>query len=123
MNDIRRVLIVDDDRDFAKALESLIKNAGYEAVCAYGGIGALEELELSNPAVVILDIVMPDIDGRRVIRHIRNKLGNEIPVIIVTCLTDEAAKMDLLMEGANEFLTKPVHPEDVMDAVDRLVNG
>lgn len=116
----KRVLVVDDDRDFVKTLEVYLKYAGYEVSCAYGGIGALEELRITNPTAVILDVMMPDIDGRRVVRYIREKMGDHTPVIVLSALSDPNSRMDLLMEGANEFLTKPCEPERIFAAVEHV---
>ena len=116
----KRVLVVDDDRDFVKTLEVYLKYAGYEVSCAFGGIGALEELRITNPSAVILDVMMPDIDGRRVVRYIREKMGDSTPVIILSALSDPNSRMDLLMEGANEFLTKPCEPEHIFKTVEHV---
>ncbi len=79
----KRVLVVDDDHDFVQTLERYLKVAGYEVSCAYGGMGALEEIRVGNPAAVILDVMMPDIDGRRIVRYIREKMGDKKTAVIV----------------------------------------
>lgn len=115
----KRVLVVDDDRDFARSLELYLKYAGYEVSCAYGGIGALEEMRITNPSAVILDVMMPDIDGRGVVRHIREKMGDtSTPVIVLSSLGDQDSRMNLLIDGANEYLIKPCDPERVSEAVE-----
>lgn len=120
----KRVLVVDDDRDFVQALEVYLKYAGYEVTCAYGGIGALEELRITNPSAVILDVMMPDIDGRKIVRYMREKLKDyDTPVIVLSALSDQNSRMDLLMEGANEFLTKPCDPKRISATVEHLTSG
>lgn len=117
----KRVLVVDDDRDFVETLELYLRYAGYDVSCAYGGMGALEEMRIVNPHAVILDVMMPDIDGRQVIRHIREKMRlYDTPVIVLSSLCDHGSRLELLMEGANEFLTKPCEPEEVFRTVEEL---
>jgi DNA-binding response OmpR family regulator len=119
----KRVLVVDDDRDFVKTLELYLKYAGYEVSCAYGGIGALEELRITNPSAIILDVLMPDIDGRSIVRFIREKMGDkDTAVIVLTALSDSNARMDLMIDGANAFLTKPCDPERISRTVERFTS-
>jgi two-component system response regulator VicR len=117
----KRVLVVDDDRDFVQTLELYLRYAGYEVTCAYGGIGALEELRITNPNAVILDVMMPDIDGRKIVRYIREKMKDyDTAVIVLSALSDQNSRMDLLMEGANEFLTKPCDPQRISATVEHF---
>lgn len=115
----KRVLVVDDDHDFVRTLELYLRYAGYDVSCAYGGLGALEEMRVVNPHAIILDVLMPDIDGRKVVRHIREKLmDHDTAVIVVTALSDQNSRIELMTGGANEFLTKPCDPEEVCRAVE-----
>ncbi len=117
----KRVLVVDDDRDFAKTMEFCLRRAGYQVSCAYGGIGAVEEMRINSPHAVILDVMMPDIDGRGIVRYIREKMRDyETAVVVLTSLSDPGSRLDLLMEGADEFLTKPCAPEEIFETVERL---
>jgi len=78
----KRVLVVDDDRDFVKTLEVYLKYAGYEVSCAFGGLERSKSFASPIRQPSILDVMMPDIDGRRVVRYIREKMGDSTPVII-----------------------------------------
>jgi DNA-binding response OmpR family regulator len=119
----KRVLVVDDDRDFVQALERYLKVAGYEVSCAYGGMGALEEIRVGNPNAVILDVMMPDIDGRQVVRHIREKMGDrETAVIVLSALTDRNSRTNLMIDGANDYLTKPCDPARISKSVDHFTS-
>jgi DNA-binding response OmpR family regulator len=119
----KRVLVVDDDHDFVKTLELSLRYAGYEVSCAFGGIGALEEMRITNPSAVILDVMMPDIDGRSVVRYIREKMRDtDTAVIILSALSDQNSRMDLLMDGANEYLVKPCDPERISATVERCTS-
>ncbi len=116
--DTKRVLLVDDDSDFVRILELYLKLSGLDVSCAFCGMGALEELRVAPPSAVILDLVMPDIDGVEVCRFIREKLGDsKMPVIAVTALSDTKSRRDILQAGADEFFTKPCDFELILKAV------
>jgi len=113
-----RVLLVDDDRDMVRGLELYLRMAGYEVSCAFGGIGAIEEITVSRPSAVILDILMPDIDGVAVCRHIRQKLKDtKTPVIALTAVGDPKVRRESLAAGFNEYITKPCDFKRVCQAV------
>lgn len=113
-----RVLLVDDDRDMVRGLELYLRMAGYEVSCAFGGIGAIEEITVSSPSAVILDILMPDIDGVAVCRHIRQKLKDtKTPVIALTAVGDPKVRRESLAAGFNEYITKPCDFKRVCQAV------
>jgi two-component system OmpR family response regulator len=104
----KRVLLVDDDGDFVKILELYLRLSGLDVSCASCGKGALEELRLTAPSVVILDLLMPDIDGAQVCRYLRQDLGDkETPVIVLTALSDSKHRREMLQAGADEYFTKP----------------
>ena len=113
-----RVLLVDDDRDMVRGLELYLRMAGYEVSCAFGGIGAIEEITVSRPSAVILDILMPDIDGVAVCRHIRQKMKDtKTPVIALTAVGDPKVRRESLAAGFNEYITKPCDFKRVCQAV------
>ena len=116
----KSVLIVDDDPDMVRSLEIYLRLAGLQVNCAFGGIGALQEMEYQTPSAVILDIMMPDIDGLELCRHIRGKLGNKsTPVIVLTALTDSVSRRKLMEAGATEYLTKPCDFAKIRRAVEQ----
>lgn len=117
----KHVLVVDDDRDLVRGLEMYLRLEGFDVSCAFGGIGAIEEMSVTTPSAVILDIMMPDIDGAAVCRHVRDEMGDkDTPLIIFSALTDPETQERLLQAGANEFLTKPCDFERLSDVVEEL---
>ncbi len=116
----KSVLVVDDDSDFLRILELYLKLSGLDVTSATCGMGALEELRISNPSAVILDLMMPDIDGVEICRYIRQKLGDRrTAVIICTALSNAAARRETLQAGADEFFTKPCDFELIYRAVEQ----
>ncbi len=105
-----QILVVDDESDNFDVVEALLADEDYDLHYAASGIRALERLKTLNPDVIVLDLMMPGIDGIEVCRQIRaNPHWQAIPIIVVTALTaqeDLAASLDA---GANDYLTKPVN--------------
>lgn len=117
------VLVVDDDPDMVKSLEIYLRLSGYDVRCAYGGRHALEQIEEASPSAILLDIMMPDLNGYEVCRHLRECIGDrETPVIMLTALCGEAARSEALDAGANEFLTKPRDFHEILATVEQYTS-
>ncbi len=112
------VLVVDDEPMGRKTLELALSNQGYELVFSSNGIEALARAAERLPDVVLLDVMMPEMDGMEVCRRLRaDELLGEIPVIMITALDDRATKLAGLEAGADEFLTKPIDRAEVRTRV------
>jgi signal transduction histidine kinase len=102
------IMIVDDEPDMVKVAELILKAEGYETIPAYSGEEALEKLEEVKPHLIIMDIMMPGIDGFETLKRIReNKGTSSIPVIIISVKNDESDIVRGLELGANDYFTKP----------------
>ena len=105
----KTILIVDDESIMVSVLQRHISNAGYDFDVASNGQEALDKINKTAPALVLLDLMMPGINGFETCRRIRaNENTKKLPVIIVTALHSESDSSDAAGCGANEFLTKPV---------------
>lgn len=100
-----RVLVVDDEPQMRRALRSALTNYGYEVAVADGGVAALETIATWLPDAVVLDLVMPDIDGLSVLRETRT--WSSVPIIVLSARGAEADKVTALDQGADDYLTKP----------------
>lgn len=104
-----RVLVVDDVLPNVKLLEAKLSSEYFDVLSAYDGPEALRVIEEQSPDLVLLDIMMPGMDGFEVCRRIRNTPGSmHLPVIMVTALSDPSDRVHGLEAGADDFLTKPV---------------
>jgi two-component system response regulator MprA len=101
-----KVLVVDDDRAVRDALRRALALGGYEVQLAAGGAQALELLAQALPDAVVLDVSMPDIDGLEVCRRLR-RLGNRVPILILTARDAVADRIDGLDVGADDYMVKP----------------
>ncbi len=112
------VLVVDDDQVSRELLQSLLASEGYAVLFAKSGFQALELAKRILPDVVLLDIVMPDLDGFEVCRKLRaDPALRQIPIILLTALEGRSSRLRGLAAGADEFLTKPVDPIELRTRV------
>jgi two-component system cell cycle response regulator len=117
-----RILVVDDILPNVKLLEAKLKNEYYNVLCAYSGAEALEIIKTERPDLVLLDVMMPEMDGFEVCRIIKSNPETEhIPVVMVTALTDSSDRVNGLEAGADDFLTKPLDDVALLARVRSLI--
>lgn len=104
--DWMRILLAEDERSLSRALVALLEKNNYSADAVYDGEEALAYLEAGNYDGLILDIMMPKLDGLEVLRRLRER-GNPIPVLLLTAKAEVEDKVTGLDTGANDYLTKP----------------
>ncbi len=110
-----RILVVDDDPMNVKLVEGILKKEGYESLKAFGGAEAMEKVRHHRPDLVLLDVMMPGIDGYQVTRQLKADPATAgIPVIMITALNGTEDKVRGLECGADEFLTKPVNASELL---------
>ena len=110
-----KILIADDEAEIRDVLHLYLEKDGYDVIEAEDGVEAMEKLRKENPDLVILDIMMPGLDGYRVLRNIREH--NNIPVIMLSAKDTDADKILGLDLGADDYITKPFGP---LEAVARV---
>ena len=108
-----RLLLVEDEKALSKALTAILERNNYSVDAVYDGQSALEYLETDNYDGVILDIMMPKVDGLTVLRKVREK-GNLIPILLLTAKSEVDDKVEGLDAGANDYLTKPFHSKELL---------
>jgi len=110
-----RILVVDDDAPNVKMISFLLREEGYDVVSADNGATALELVEREPPDLIILDVMMPHMDGFEVCRRIRQKM--EVPIIFLSAKGETADKVTGLQLGADDYLAKPFEPSEFMARV------
>jgi DNA-binding response OmpR family regulator len=108
-----RILIVEDDSAIARLVQLELEHRGLRVRCAYDGPSGLEAVADFDPAAVVLDIMLPGMDGVGVLKKLRQK-GNGVPVIMLTARDTAADKVHSLDLGADDYLTKPFDTEELM---------
>lgn len=103
------IMVVDDNRITTKLLRRYLEANGYEAKEAYDGIDCLEKVEERLPDAIVLDVMMPRLDGYETVKRLKAQDHTKhIPVVIVTALNDVANQIKSIEAGADDFLSKPI---------------
>ena len=108
-----RLLLAEDERALSKALTAILERNNYSVDAVYDGQSALDYLEADNYDGVVLDIMMPKVDGLTVLRKVRER-GNLIPILLLTAKSEVDDKVEGLDAGANDYLAKPFHSKELL---------
>ena len=119
MNDAPRILVVDDDEDIRILLRELLGRAGYRVEEAADGRAALRQLYETPPALVLLDVSMPELDGYQTLERIRDL--SEVPVIMLTARTQELERVRGLASGADDYVSKPFGRQELLARIQALL--
>jgi DNA-binding response OmpR family regulator len=113
MSNKAKVLLVDDETAITTNLAPFLERAGYVVAVAGNGEEALQKIGSFAPELVIMDVLMPKLDGREALRRLR-QAGNWIPVILLTQVGESAERAMALEEGADDYLNKPFDPHELV---------
>ncbi|MCA2213318.1 response regulator transcription factor [Jidongwangia harbinensis] len=116
-----RVLVVDDDPAIRSLLTDLLEMDGYEVSVAVDGLAALRAVETVNPHFVVLDVMMPGLDGFGVLAAIRALPGDPVPVLMLTAAAETDANAKAWANGVDYYLAKPFTPDAVLDLVETVL--
>jgi DNA-binding response OmpR family regulator len=111
-----RILLVDDELAITENLAPFLERSGFEVTTREDGEQALERLDEWKPDLIILDVLMPRLDGREVLRRLRRQ-GNQTPVILLTQVGEASERAMALEEGADDYLNKPFNPQELVARV------
>lgn len=115
---MQKILIVDDEKDIVELLKYNLEKEDFKIIFAYNGNDALESIEKGNPDLIILDLMLPEVDGIEICRIL--KKDNETKDIPIIMLTARATEMDRILGldlGADDYITKPFSPREVISRV------
>ena len=119
----KKVLIIDDDVDTLKLVGLMLQKEGYQILAANSGLQGLGQAETEIPDVILLDIMMPEMDGYEVAKRLRsNPLTADIPILMFTAKTQLDDKVTGFEAGADDYLTKPTHPAELSAHVKALLS-
>lgn len=119
----KKVLLVDDDPDFVEAVQTIVEKAGYQVAVAYDGQEGLEEVAKNRPDIIILDVMMPVMDGHAACAKLKADPATAgIPVILLTAVADRVTTStythrDMLESEAEDYIPKPVEPEVLLSRI------
>jgi DNA-binding response OmpR family regulator len=115
-----KILLVEDDRSIAGFVEPELEHLGFRVRCAYDGVSGLEEALTFSPALIILDIMLPKLDGVGVLKRLR-RTGSRVPVVMLTARDTTLDKVHSLDLGADDCLTKPFDIEELLARIRALL--
>lgn len=114
-----RILIVEDERQLVEVLTAILETKGYYADAAFDGVDALEYAGRYRYDLIVLDVMLPELDGFSVLRELRRR-GDQTPVLMLTARVATRDKVDGLNAGADDYLTKPFETEELLARVNAL---
>ena len=125
-----KILIVDDDPDILEAISLILQSQGYEVVTARDGVEGLANLKAENPDLLILDLLMPKMDGFAVCKELQDPRWSKyrsIPILILTSVREEASRRRYELEtglelDVDDYVEKPVAPDILLQRVKRLIS-
>ena len=117
----KKILVVDDERHIVRLVQVNLDRAGYEVLVAYDGIEALKKVSEDKPDMVILDVMMPRMDGFEVLKKLQaDEDTKDIPVIMLTAKAQDADIFKGWSSGVSSYLTKPFNPRELLTFVERI---
>lgn len=119
-----KILVVDDDADWVELLRYNLKKAGFSIGTAFDGVEAVRKARSILPDVILLDLMLPELDGFAVCEILRrDKATASIPIVMLTALSGELGRLVGLDVGANAYLTKPFTPKILIARLESLLGG
>jgi two-component system KDP operon response regulator KdpE len=112
MSESGRILVVDDERQILHALTTILRGAGYDVDVASTGAEALAAATIRPPDAIVLDLVLPDMNGTEVCRRLRQ--SSDVPIVILSAVGEERQKVEALDAGADDYVTKPFGMEELL---------
>jgi len=117
----KTILVVDDERHIVRLVQVNLERAGYEVATAYDGVEAIEAVQSELPDMIIMDVMMPRMDGFEALKELRaNEQTKDIPVIMLTAKAQDADIFKGWSSGVDSYLTKPFNPRELLAFVDRI---
>ncbi|MGN6553160.1 MAG: response regulator [Verrucomicrobiota bacterium] len=119
----KKILLVNDNTELLELLRFNLKSAGFRIGTAVNGVEALKKARTLSPDLILLDLMMPELDGFAVCEILRrDKLTASIPVVMLTALSSELGRLNGIECGATEYMTKPFSPRSVVARVKELLS-
>jgi two-component system alkaline phosphatase synthesis response regulator PhoP/two-component system response regulator VicR len=117
----KKILAVDDERHIVRLVQVNLERAGFQVISAFDGKEALKKVESENPDLIVLDVMMPHMDGFEVLKHLKSdEKTKDIPVVMLTAKAQDADVFRGWASGVDCYLTKPFNPIELLTFVKRI---
>lgn len=119
------IVYIEDDLEMIDLVKLILNRRGFEVKGAHGGREGLDLVQRERPNLILLDLMMPDVDGWEVYQQLKATEGTrEIPVIVITARAQPIDRvLGLHIAKVDDYLAKPFHPQELLDSVDRVLSG
>ncbi len=123
----QKILVIEDDEDEAKLIKIMLSQEGYEVASAPNGKIGIEMAGSFEPDLIILDVMMPELDGFSACKKLKDSEKKDIPVILLTAVAKQIRTTDYPLDGvlrsdADEYLEKPINPEEILQVVKKYLS-
>jgi len=115
-------MVVEDDKEMNQLECELLQIHGMEAIPAYSGTEAVDVAAQCRADAVLLDMMLPEMDGFECCRNIRGRNGGKVPIVVITALDNEESRQESFDAGADAYFTKPFDPFEIVDALRMLID-
>jgi len=127
MSEKKRILVVDDEPDFAAIVQGNLEKEGFEVEIAYNGVEGLEKVRSNPPDAIVLDVMMPEMDGYKVCKELKaDEKYADIPVVLLTAVASHVTStryshQDGMSTEADDYIAKPASAEEITESIKRLL--
>lgn len=119
---LRKILVVDDDAEMLELLGFILRKAGFAVGTAKDGVDALKKACSISPDLILLDLMMPELDGFAVCEILRgDPVTASVPIVVLTAMSGQLSRFAGLEAGANDYLTKPFSPKQLVSRIETLL--
>jgi DNA-binding response OmpR family regulator len=115
MSDNKRIVVIDDEQSVREVVQAYLEKDGYHVLVAENGTDGLALAERMNPALIVLDLMLPDVSGEEICRDIRSR--SDVPILMLTAKSSEEERVAGLVSGADDYLVKPFSPRELVARV------
>ena len=128
MSEKKRILVVDDEPDFCAIVQNQLEKEGFDVEIAYNGIEGLEKVHANPPDAIVLDVMMPEMDGYEVCRKLKgDEKSVDIPVALLTAVASHVTSTrythrDGMSTEADDYIAKPASAEEIAESIKRLID-
>lgn len=119
----KRILYIEDDLEMIDLVKMILSRKGYDIIGAHGGQQGLDQIEIEKPDLILLDLMMPDIDGWNVYQNLKsNEATNQIPVIVITAKAQSIDRvLGLQIAKVDGYITKPFRSEELISSIENFL--
>jgi DNA-binding response OmpR family regulator len=115
MSENKRIVVIDDEQSVREVVQAYLEKDGYHVLVAENGTAGLALAERMNPALIVLDLMLPDVSGEEICREIRSR--SDVPILMLTAKASEEERIAGLVSGADDYLVKPFSPRELVARV------